>query len=268
MPDEVFLSYVRENGAIAERLAQDLEAAGASVWLDRTRLAPGDRWRDAIRNAIRSGHLFIACFSRDFATRDRSHMNEELTLAIEELRLRPTDRTWFIPVVIDNTEVPDRDIGAGATLRDLQWVDLSSNWTDGVASIVKVALQNRPSQTNSLSKQASPIVIVERPFQFKAKTKTISVLVDGADRGAITNGGSLHLKVALGYHSFWIVHYYSGFIVTPGYFNGAQDYAVESPRIEIDLKAATYRLACGFEKFQGWRPWGSAHPKLFLTQIQ
>lgn len=145
MPDEVFLSYVRENSDVAERLAADLEAAGVKVWLDRKRLAPGDRWPDAIRNAIRGGHLFIACFSREFAARERSHMNEELTLAIEELRRRPTERTWFIPVLVDDSEVPNRDIGAGASLRDLQWVDLSTNWTEGVASIALVALRNHPS---------------------------------------------------------------------------------------------------------------------------
>ncbi len=51
-------------------------------------------------------------------------MNEELTVAIEELRLRPTDRAWFIPVLLDDCEVPDRSIGAGETLRTLQWIKL------------------------------------------------------------------------------------------------------------------------------------------------
>jgi hypothetical protein len=141
--DEVFLSYVHENVAVAQRLAAELEAAGVGVWIDRSRLEPGQRWREAISKAIRRGHLFIACFSREFAQREHSHMHEEITLAIEELRRRPTDRSWFIPVRLDESEVPDRDIGAGASLRDLQWVSLSPNWTDGVARITNVALRKR-----------------------------------------------------------------------------------------------------------------------------
>jgi hypothetical protein len=146
----IFLSYVRENAETVERLAADLEARGLSVWLDRKRLAPGERWRDAIRNAIRAGNLFIACFSRASRQRDRSHMNEELTLAIDELRLRPADRTWFIPVLLDEGEVPDRLIGAGETLRDLQWVHLGEDWSVGVEKIARVAAHLSPQSRTAL----------------------------------------------------------------------------------------------------------------------
>src|SRR3954471_16469863 len=100
MAGHIFISYVREDAAIVDALASDLEARGVKVWLDRKSLAPGERWRDAIRHAIQNGDLFVACFSRAFSHRDRSHMHEELTLAIEELRLRPTARTWFIPTLL------------------------------------------------------------------------------------------------------------------------------------------------------------------------
>jgi hypothetical protein len=70
-----------------------------TVWLDRNDIEPGARWRDAIRKAIRGGKFFMACFSKEYSERARTHMNEELTLAIDELRTMPTDRTWFIPVL-------------------------------------------------------------------------------------------------------------------------------------------------------------------------
>lgn len=50
----VFLSYVRENEQQADRIATDLQAAGASVWLDRYNITAGQRWQDAIRHAIQS----------------------------------------------------------------------------------------------------------------------------------------------------------------------------------------------------------------------
>ena len=137
MPRHVFLSYVRDNAVVVDRLVKDLADRGVTVWLDRERLIPGQRWRDVIREAIRSGDLFVACFSREYLERDRSYMNEELTVAIEELRQRQANRSWFIPVSLDGCSIPARNIGAGETIHDLQWVDLGADWDRGVASIAR-----------------------------------------------------------------------------------------------------------------------------------
>ena len=118
----VFISYMHSNERLVQRLCNDLTDQGIRVWIDRNSISPGVRWRQAIRRAIRDGAFFIACFSKQYSERDRSYMNEELVLAIEELRLRPTDMAWFIPVKLNRCEIPDRDIGAGATLQDLQYV--------------------------------------------------------------------------------------------------------------------------------------------------
>ncbi len=109
---------------MVERLVEELKSGGVDVWRDRDRLLPGVRWETAIRQAIESGTAFIACFSAKFDARQRSHMHEELTIAIDELRKRPRDRAWFIPVLLDRAVVPDWDIGAGETLRQLQHVKL------------------------------------------------------------------------------------------------------------------------------------------------
>jgi HEAT repeat protein len=136
--NRAFISYVGENRATVVRLAQALRAFDVDVWLDRDRLSPGMRWRTAIREAIAHGDFFIACFSREYQERSRSYMNEELVLAIDELRRRTTTRAWFIPVLLNECEVPDRDIGAGETLRSLQWVNLYEDWDDGVGRILTV----------------------------------------------------------------------------------------------------------------------------------
>lgn len=137
MRRHVFLSYVRENATVVDRLVKDLQVRGIPVWLDRERLVPGQRWRDSIRAAIRGGDLFIACFSQEYLARDRSYMNEELVVAIEELRQRAANRSWFIPVSLDGCSIPDRNIGAGETLHDLHWVDLTVDWSRGVELIAR-----------------------------------------------------------------------------------------------------------------------------------
>jgi hypothetical protein len=139
----VFISYVRENIAHVDRLAEILRVYGIDVWLDRDQIKPGQRWKDTIREGIAQGDFFIACFSKEYSERSRTYMNEELTLAIDELRQRPTDdRAWFIPVLLSDTGIPDRSIGAGETLRSLQWVPLYQHWHDGVARILSVVQPN------------------------------------------------------------------------------------------------------------------------------
>ena len=125
---KVFISYVRENIEIVDRLCQELKSHGIQVWLDRNDIDPGSRWEQSIRKAISQGGGFIACFSEEYNNRDKTYMNEELTLAINELRQRPADRIWFIPVKLNNCEIPDRDIGGGETLQVFQYVNLYEDW--------------------------------------------------------------------------------------------------------------------------------------------
>lgn len=133
----VFISYVREDQDVVDRLCRELRSRDVEVWLDREEILPGQRWREAIRGAIRNGAFFIACFSKHYTSRSRNYMNEELTIAIEEIRLRTTSITWFIPVRLSRCQVPERSIGAGETLLDLQWVDLFSDWQRDIKKILR-----------------------------------------------------------------------------------------------------------------------------------
>ncbi|MDQ4031146.1 MAG: hypothetical protein M3332_02290, partial [Actinomycetota bacterium] len=82
--------------------------------------------------------FYLACFSTAYASRKCSYMNEELILAIEELRRRRFDQAWFIPVLLDDGEIPDIPIGRGETLRSLQWVDLREDWEAGICAILNM----------------------------------------------------------------------------------------------------------------------------------
>jgi hypothetical protein len=120
-----FISYVREDERRVDRLQKLLEANGVPVWRDTARLLPGEDWKKEIRQAIAADNLaFIACFSKNSETREKSHQRDELLLAIEQLRLRSPDRPYLIPVRFDDCPIPDWEIGRGQTLRSLQWVDL------------------------------------------------------------------------------------------------------------------------------------------------
>ncbi|SPT59866.1 toll/interleukin-1 receptor domain-containing protein [Actinomadura madurae] len=120
-----FISYVREDKTQVDQLQQVLEAAGVKVWRDTEDLWPGEDWRIRIRKAITAGSLaFIACFSENTEKRYSSYQNEELILAVEQMRRLPPGRVWFLPVRFSEAELPEFDLGAGRTLDSIQRVDL------------------------------------------------------------------------------------------------------------------------------------------------
>lgn len=130
-----FISYVRENSADAHKLQQALEAAGIPVWRDTAELWPGEDWRLKIRQAITNDALvFLACFSSKSEARKKSYRNEELTLAIDQMRLRRPDEPWLIPIRFDDCDIPDLDIGGGRSLGAIQRLDFFGVHIDEAAA--------------------------------------------------------------------------------------------------------------------------------------
>ena len=133
---EVFISYVHQDTDTVSRLAKLLERNGINVWLDLERLTPGIRWKVAIAKAIRNGTFFLSIHSVAREQRDKSYVNEELTVAIEEIRKRPINKPWLIPISLDGSSIEDRPIGGGESLLDLQYCDLS-DWEPGTKRLLE-----------------------------------------------------------------------------------------------------------------------------------
>jgi hypothetical protein len=131
-----FISYVHQDRDAVAKLKKILDSAGVPVWLDKEDLWPGEDWRLKIRRAITKESLvFIACFSKNSNARDVSYQNEELNLAVEQLRKRPPGGTpWLIPVRLDDCEIPEYEIAAGRLLDSLQMVDLFGEDRENAAS--------------------------------------------------------------------------------------------------------------------------------------
>lgn len=134
----VFISYVKEDTRHVDKLCRVLEASGIPYWRDRKALGPGDAWKQKIREAIKADALtFLACFSDHSRGRDKSYMNEELTLAAEEFRMRAPGTPWLIPVRFDDGQVPYWELGAGRTLDDLNYADLfGDEYAENAAHLV------------------------------------------------------------------------------------------------------------------------------------
>ena len=144
-----FISYMHKNQDIVDKFYEKLTSRGIKVWLDRDDIAPGSFWKDAIRKAIQEGAFFIACFSKAYNQSDKTYMNEELRIAIPELRQRHRDRAWFIPVKLDRCKIPDWNIGAGETLHDIQHIKLYKDWDAGIQEIINTIQPETSEPQNS-----------------------------------------------------------------------------------------------------------------------
>jgi hypothetical protein len=275
----VFVSHVRENKDLVDDLCRVLADHGVRFWLDRNDIPGGTSWKEAIRRAINQGDFFIACFSREYAERTRTYMNEELTLAIEELRLRPRETAWFIPVVFSG-EVPDWDIGAGRTLRDLQRIDLGNEvWTDGILRVLEaIGVTNPEEQKESravaISAEAAGLiggnsfpsataaaqwylglrymparVEIHRDKRVVGMIVSYSVLVDGAAVGHLGSGETERLFVSPGNRQFQLYYHREG------------GYSMHNPPLTQTSNVLTrrllpekeYRFRCRFGSFlRGW----------------
>jgi hypothetical protein len=145
-----FISYVRENRDIVDRLAKDCREAGVNVWLDRDDIMPGQRWKSAIRKAIQEGAFFIACYSKELNERPETYMNGELRLAIDRLRTMPNNRVWFIPIFLNETFIPEHDISDHETLADINAIALYEDWDAGLQKIFRAMNLDNPDHRRAL----------------------------------------------------------------------------------------------------------------------
>lgn len=141
----VFVSYVRNNALQVGKIVERLRGEGFTVWYDRDDIGAGDLWSDAIRDGIRKGGYFLACFSTAVASREDTYMLEELKIAATELRRR-RDSKWFVPVRLDDCRLPDMRFYDTLALTDIQWIDLFPDFNTGMQRLIETMAPLRTAQ--------------------------------------------------------------------------------------------------------------------------
>ena len=77
----VFFSHARKDIALVQRVVAETRAAALETWMDVERLRPGDRWREAVRDAIGACDLFVCCVSE--SSLDSLWTGGEIATALE-----------------------------------------------------------------------------------------------------------------------------------------------------------------------------------------
>ena len=135
---KVFISYVHENSDQVDAICKIFSEKNIIYWIDREKIEPGKLWKTAIKEAIGSGGYFLACFSSEYEKKSETHMNEEILLAIEILRKKQIDSCWFVPIKLNECNIPEYDIGTGKTLHDIQYLDFAKEWDAGLERLVDI----------------------------------------------------------------------------------------------------------------------------------
>jgi len=127
---KVFISYAKEDSAIAQKLYDDLKKAGVDLWFDRENLQPGQDWKLEIEKAVKESTFFIALISSRSMAR-KGFTQGELKRALDVADEKMEGDIFVIPVRVDNCTVDVR-------LQHFQWLDLFPSYSDGLKKLLKV----------------------------------------------------------------------------------------------------------------------------------
>jgi hypothetical protein len=107
-----FLSYARADQDIALRFADDLIAAGVSVWVDQYEIRPSQHWDRAVETAVRGCEGMIVMLSPNSAA--SPNVADEVSVAIESAK-------QVVPVLIESCTVPLR-------MTRMQFIDATGDY--------------------------------------------------------------------------------------------------------------------------------------------
>ncbi len=165
----VYLSYSRQNAEIAQRLVQDLQQRGYTLWIDTADLAPGTRWSDQIETAIREAEVFITLLSP--AAQNRTIHNE---IEIARAAGKP-----IIPVILEPTTIP-------ASLANHQVVNAAGDWDSFLNRLVNAVdastaslqiRQSEPTRVADAATAAMPMAQRATPKRGTLRIVIISLIV-------------------------------------------------------------------------------------------
>jgi hypothetical protein len=139
-----FFSYSRHDSDFVLKLAGDLKAAGASVWLDQLDITPGDRWDRAVQDALTNCTCMLVILSP--ASVDSTNVMDEVSFALDEGKT-------VIPVIYRDCTVPFR-------LHRVQHVDFKQDYARGLQVLLGTLA---PGQGTGESSPAIPEVEGKSP---------------------------------------------------------------------------------------------------------
>jgi TPR repeat protein len=150
-----FFSYSREDSDFALKLAADLKAAGADVWIDRLDIKPGQWWDKSVEEALNRCPRMLVILSP--ASVNSKNVLDEVSFALEEQKT-------VLPILYRDCHIPFR-------LRRVQYVDFTEDYAEALKRLLD-ALAARPVPTTDVIQAA---MIKEAMAAEESKNKQVPI---------------------------------------------------------------------------------------------
>ncbi len=116
---KVFLSYAREDSAVAEKIFLGLQRRGLKIWKDDKSLRIGDVFDNKIKQAIKESDFAITLLSSKSVSKI-GYIQKELRQILEMSQFRPRACAFVLPIKLDNCEIP-------LEIADFNWIEYSDD---------------------------------------------------------------------------------------------------------------------------------------------
>jgi len=156
MSKDIFISYSRRDQEFVTRLASDLDAQVAGVWLDQSAIQAGEKWRDEIMDGIHECKAFILVLSPDAVA--SKHVRAEVKKAVELEKI-------IFPILYRPSKMTGR---FRSLVEEIQTLDMrSGSYTDNFQKLVDGLIETGAAKARSrrsISRQPviAPLSIVWR----------------------------------------------------------------------------------------------------------
>ncbi len=131
--NQIFLSYSNIDQGFAKKLSNDLKTHGISVWFDKSKLLPGDKFFKEIASEIESSKWFICILSPSY--KDSRSCDKELNHALSY-------HIEIIPILY-------KDCDINGFLADTEYADMRDEEEYG-NELNKILTKIRHVDTNTL----------------------------------------------------------------------------------------------------------------------
>lgn len=140
----IFISYSRRDGTSVGLLAQKLEEAGHTIWLDRSAIQGGTQWQAEIVRGIDTADVFVILLSPQSVESE----NVEKELGLAHVRGKT-----ILPVVIQPVTLPPR---FASGLAGLEMIDIAAENLDAGSQRVIGAIASPDTRAGIVYLDASP----------------------------------------------------------------------------------------------------------------
>jgi len=130
----VFISYCHADSGPVDWLADELEAGGVDVWIDKWKIKVGDSITERINEGITASDFLIVVLSRSSV--NSRWVKEELNAATVK-KIEEEKHAFILPVLLEDCEIP-------ALLRDKKYANFADDPQQAFRELLDVILPSPP----------------------------------------------------------------------------------------------------------------------------